>query len=290
MERIAILADIHGNLAALEAVQRDLRQVAPDHIVVDGDVVNRGPQSKACLDAVRSAGWTVVMGNHEEYILKFAEGGLPDEWYSDWWLPTRRVAEQELDAEDIAYLQRLPLAHMVDVPGLPVIRVVHGSPRQLNEGIGPWMTDTQLLETVIDVPEPIVVGAHSHRPFDRQVGRRWFLNCGAVGAPFNGDPNAQYLVLTARDGRWKTDFRTLPYDHAPLYAAWDRTGYMERSVIAQVFRYEVQTATFHLQPYIQFCAKNGLERNDRASFDSYCHTARNTRPGRQYAGHPKCLR
>lgn len=56
MPRVAILADIHGNLAALEAVQTDIARLAPDIVIVAGDVINRGPQSKECLQFIRSTG------------------------------------------------------------------------------------------------------------------------------------------------------------------------------------------------------------------------------------------
>jgi predicted phosphodiesterase len=278
MTRIAILGDIHGNLPALEAVTADLETLAPDQVIVDGDIVNRGPQSRECVQAIRAHGWPAVFGNHEQYVLTFSEGRTPDGWDLDWWMPARRVAE-ELSTDEMAYLRGLPWYYIVDEPGLPAIRIVHGSPRALNDGLGFWMTDEELRAAVASAPEPVVVGAHSHRPFDRRVAQRWVLNCGAVGAPYNGDPAAQYLVLTSRDGTWRADFRGVTYDRAPLYAAWERTGYMEH-VIAQVFRYEIETATYHLESYLEYCRAHGLERNVLASFEEYRRASWNVRPGR----------
>jgi len=170
MTRIAILGDIHGNLPALEAVTADLETLAPDLVIVDGDVVNRGPQSRECVQAVRAQGWPTVFGNHEQYMLTFGEGRVPDGWDSDWGMPARRVAE-ELSADEMAYLRALPWHYIVGEPGLPAIRIVHGSPRALNDGLGFWMTDEELCAAVASVPEPVVVGAHTHRPFDQQVSR-----------------------------------------------------------------------------------------------------------------------
>ncbi len=42
MTRLAVLADIHGNLPALQAVFRDLAQFEVDHIIIVGDVLNWG--------------------------------------------------------------------------------------------------------------------------------------------------------------------------------------------------------------------------------------------------------
>jgi predicted phosphodiesterase len=279
MTRIVILADIHGNLPALDAVLPDIERLAPDQVIVNGDVVNRGPQSKECLAAIRATGWPVVFGNHEEYVLKFAADDVPDEWRADFWLPFHRVVE-ELDDEEIAYIKALPWHYVVDAPGLPAIRIVHGSTRRLNEGLGFWLTDEELLEAIRDAPEPVVVGAHAHRPFDHRIGERWVLNCGAIGAPYNGNPAAQYLVLTAQDGAWQADFRVVPYDRTPVYEAWERTGYMQRCMVAQVFKYELETATFHLMSYFDFCKVRGLERNDLASFRRYRDATADVPPGR----------
>lgn len=287
MPRVAILADIHGNLPALEAVQADIARVAPDLVIVAGDVINRGPQSKACLQAIRATGWTVLFGNHEEYILKLADGSLPtpdDE--VDWWLPAARVAG-ELSDEELAYLAALPRVHVVALPGLPAIRVLHGSLRALNDGIGFWMSDDDLRAGVCAAEEPIVVGAHTHRPYSRHLDRHWALNCGAVGFPFNGNPAAQYLVLESEDNGWTADFRAVPYDRALVYAAWERTDILERSVIARVFRLEVETASPHLNHFDRFCTRHGLPHTELASFERYlAHIASHPHPQHSVAEAP----
>ncbi|NDJ75515.1 MAG: metallophosphoesterase family protein [Chloroflexi bacterium] len=283
MTRIAILADIHGNLPALEAVLRDLEQVAPDQVVVNGDIVNRGPQSQECLDIVRDKGWPVVFGNHEEYLIQIREGEAGAEWYTDWALPTRCVAE-DLTDDDVEYLENLPHDYVIDLPKLPALRIVHGSMRALNAGLGFWMSDAELLSAVEGADEPLVVGAHTHRPLDRRVGERWILNSGAVGAPFNGNPDAQYLVLEATNSHWEADFRAVPYNRRALYEAWMRTGLLRKSMSAQVFMYEVETATFHMASYIRFCNMNKLPQNDYSSFERYRIASRYVTPGRSLVG------
>jgi predicted phosphodiesterase len=266
MVRIAVLSDIHGNLPALEAALDDVRATAPDQVIVNGDIINRGPQSIECLQAVRALGWPVVFGNHEEYALKRLDGEVPEPWLTRFWYPFQRVAE---------------------VPNLPALRIVHGSMRALSDALGPWMMDGELLEAVEGAPELIVIGAHSHRTFERRVGERWMLNSGSVGAPFNGDPGAQYLLMTAANGDWKAEFRSVAYDRAPVYAAWARSGDLECCMSAHVFKYEVEMATFHLGAYIRFCEQHGLDLNERASFFRYRAATQNVPPGRSLKGHRK---
>ena len=77
--KVAILADVHGNLQALSAVCDHVDRWRPDAVLVAGDIVNRGPRSLECYDLVcarrASDGWIVIRGNHEEYIM---ERGSPN--------------------------------------------------------------------------------------------------------------------------------------------------------------------------------------------------------------------
>jgi len=80
--KLAILADIHGNLPALNAVMRELERLQPDHVVVNGDLINGVPFSAEVIDRIRAFDWTVVRGNHEFYLLNLgtprAEAGSDD--------------------------------------------------------------------------------------------------------------------------------------------------------------------------------------------------------------------
>ena len=75
MERvkIAVLADIHANLAALEAVSEHIEHWQPDSIAIAGDIVNRGPRPRECWGFVQERmaqdGWLVLRGNHEGYVI-----------------------------------------------------------------------------------------------------------------------------------------------------------------------------------------------------------------------------
>lgn len=278
MIQIAVLADIHGNLPAFEAVQADIKRVAPDRVIVNGDIINRGPQSLECLRAVRATGWPVVYGNHEDYAVKRRAGTFPPQWGAPFFDPFQHVAEALTDEQD-AYLRALPRQIVVNEPGYPAIHITHGSPRALNDGLGPWLSDAELRERLDMIAEPALLGAHTHRPFDRRLSDRRVLNCSAVGVPYNGDPCAQYLVLTGRDGAWQAEFRRVPYDRAKVYAAYEDDGALSY-VINHIFKYELETATFHLGSYGRFCDAHGLERDSMANFKRYCAASADVLPGR----------
>src|SRR5215207_9312557 len=73
MHKLAVLSDIHGNFAALQAVADHIDRWQPDAVVIAGDIVNRGPRSHDCLRFVLAraadSGWKIIRGNHEEYVL-----------------------------------------------------------------------------------------------------------------------------------------------------------------------------------------------------------------------------
>ncbi len=68
--KLAVLSDIHGNVPALQAVVEHVEAWGPDHVIVNGDIVNRGPYSLECLQAVQEKqavqGWQLLRGNHED--------------------------------------------------------------------------------------------------------------------------------------------------------------------------------------------------------------------------------
>ena len=68
--RIAIVADIHGNLTAFEAVAADLRQVSPDLILHGGDLADMGAHPVEIVDRIRELGWQGVVGNTDEMLFR----------------------------------------------------------------------------------------------------------------------------------------------------------------------------------------------------------------------------
>ena len=67
--RIAVVADIHGNVRALRAVMDDLKQVAPDTVVNLGDCVSGPLEAAETADVLISLAWTTIRGNHDRQLL-----------------------------------------------------------------------------------------------------------------------------------------------------------------------------------------------------------------------------
>ncbi len=267
MFRAAILSDIHGNIPALEAVLTDIRRAAPDQVIVAGDLVGRGPQSREVLETVTATGWPVIMGNHEEFQVQCAQGNVPDNWHDGWWNPTRMVIES-LGAQWIAWMAALPFQHILEVPGALPILVVHGSPRQTYEGLNPHDSDEKILDILAGTPYPVVVSGHTHYAMNRHVGSYHVINAGSVGAPFD-HPGAQYALLEWNGQAWDVNLRRVPYDREQTLRIWRETGFWDSGIAARVFAYELETAQFHFYHYVRYCEERGLQLNAEASFVAY---------------------
>jgi predicted phosphodiesterase len=134
MTRIALLSDVHGNLAALEAVTKEIRREKPDAVLVAGDLVLNGPEPNATVDALRvleSEGALIVSGNTDIAVGDFDYGsafpqyqdGVPDtvtaaaEW-----------AHDELGDDQLEWLRRLPAERRIRTADDSLVLVVHASP------------------------------------------------------------------------------------------------------------------------------------------------------------------
>jgi len=76
MTRIAVVSDIHGSLAALDAVAEDIALQGPDLVVHGGDLVLNGPGPADVVDRIRELGWPGVMGNTDEMLWNRARRDL----------------------------------------------------------------------------------------------------------------------------------------------------------------------------------------------------------------------
>lgn len=252
--KLAIIADIHANIHALEAVLNDVAACGAEAIIVNGDLVNRGPDNAVVMERVANEPKVkaITRGNHDDLMRKWTErdADIPALWFEDpFWYGMAWPARQLEHAGWIDALRNLPMSHTVSPPdsqpGAPTLLISHGSPRHYREGYGPYLTDDAFSEIATSYPADIYIGSHTHRPVERRLGRYLMLNTGAVGTPFNGDPRAQYLLLHAQGGpekqSWQHEFRAVPYDQGAALRAFETSGYLdEGGVSARIFYDELR--------------------------------------------------
>lgn len=250
LTRIAILADVHGNMPALRAVLRDLESTKPDEVLVAGDLVGRGPEGRQVVATVMEREWASLKGNHEDYLLGFLNDEVPAEWrHEKEWAASRWMADQ-LGPAEARFISELPPD--LEPRSASGVRIFHGSPKSNNDGLGPWSSDRRLAKHLESIDETLLVCAHTHRPMDRRVTGGRVVNVGSVGLPFNGDRRAQYALFT-HDDRWSVEFRAVDYDIDELLDVYETSGFLEAGgVTAELLSMEVRNAVPFLVPFLRW--------------------------------------
>ena len=253
MTRLAILADIHANLPALEAVEADFTALGVDHVVVAGDTPIGAPFPRETTELVLARGWAVIRGNNEIYATDFASDRAKAEWRDPIQFSLVHWSVERLPERARAAIAAWPDTLTLRYPDAPLVRVVHGSPRGHFENMSHAVPEPDMAAMLADVEEPYVASAHTHRAMDRQVGRWRVLNPGSVGQPLDGNPEAGYMVLDAEAGGWRVTHRRVPYDRERLFAAYESTGLLERcGIIGELVYEEARESRTRLAPFLRW--------------------------------------
>lgn len=193
---MAVLADVHGNVAALDAVLAEVRRERPDVVVVGGDVVS-GPYPCETLERLRALERAqFVRGNADREVVEaFDRGATFDLSDED---PVARAARWS--AARLTRGQRDVVAAFADqvvlrVRGLGEVLFCHGSPRSDQEIITSLTPETALRKLLAGVAEPVVVCGHTHVQFDRTLDTIRVINAGSVGMAYEGRRGAFWLML-----------------------------------------------------------------------------------------------
>jgi diadenosine tetraphosphatase ApaH/serine/threonine PP2A family protein phosphatase len=202
--RIAIIADLHANLEATDAVFRAIDRESPDRIFCLGDLAGYNSQPNEVIDIVRERGIPTIMGNHDA-----ATCGLEDPWFfRD--AAKRAIEWQQERLSDVnrQWLARAPEQIVFNRTYLGV----HGSPGSRDDYIVDWLDAMRQLEYLEGRDIHVCLFGHSHRPsffsekgsaqvintetvYELRMMNRYFINPGAVGQPRDGDPRAAFGML-----------------------------------------------------------------------------------------------
>jgi predicted phosphodiesterase len=225
--RIGVVADIHGNLVALEAVLAALAAEGIDRLVCLGDVA-AGPQPTAVVDRLRQTGCPVVMGNADAELLAppSAAAGLDED--ASRFADIARWRAARLSAAQRETIRAYPPTVTVPLADDRVLLACHGSPRSFDDPVLATTPDAALDPMLAGVRAAILAGGHSHVQLLRRHRDLLLLNPGSVGlpmdrvppaAPIRNPPWAEYAVVTAADGRLGLDLRRVPFDVDAFVAA-----------------------------------------------------------------------
>lgn len=265
--RLAIIADIHGNLPALEAVLARLETLRPDRVVVAGDVVNGGPDSLACWERIRATGWPVLRGNHERYVFDYGTPRAAPEWSGAKFAPAQWSVEQ-LGPAIAAELAALPPT--LRLPEAPEVLFVHASPRGDADSVFPHSAEEDFAEKFAGAGAAWVVRAHNHYAGVRSWRGGRILTVGSVGLPLDGIVAAQFSLLERRNGLgWEARHVAVPYDVAAAVRRFEESGYVAAAgPMARLFQREVETAAFHIVPFLSWLNRTGGDASTRSALEA----------------------
>ena len=185
--RVLVLADIHGNRAALDAIREPF-----DACVCVGDLVDYGPEPGPCIDWVRANAAHCVRGNHDHGVAQDVElQGVGGFRYLT--AITRPLSVAAVTPEQRRYLADLPTSRMFTLAGKRFL-MVHATPRDPMDEYAPadlnfWKP--RLAGLNVDY---LLVG-HTHQPYTLQVNGTLVVNPGSVGLSRDGDPRAAYAII-----------------------------------------------------------------------------------------------
>lgn len=253
--KLAVLADIHGNYQALQAVTTHVEQWQPDQVVVAGDIVNRGPRSRDCLRFVqnkqKTQGWLTVRGNHEDYIIGQAQPDCPRSGVLFEMHRNTYWTYQQLNG-DVRALMAMPFQLDLSAPDGSKITVTHASTQGTRKGIFIGTPDEELRQKIVTTSALFCVG-HTHLPLIRRLDQTLVVNAGAVGLPFDGDPRAGYAQIEWHSGRWSAEIIRLNYDRRQAEQDFFESGFMRDSgPLAPVILDEFRRACSHLYQWTEW--------------------------------------
>ena len=229
--KIVLLADLHGNMVATEAMEKELDRIAPDDIWFLGDAVGKGPESDKTCDWAKANCRHWIAGNWDRSMTMY-----PD--YNAFYI--RQIGQERLD-----WLNSLPEEDELTISGIR-FRLVHG--RFMDPLYLSFDSDEKLrdgFQFKDGRPEANgLICADSHRPFIRPLEGGYALNTGSVGNNLS-IPRAHALLL---EGEPCTDpaplnitILSVPYDNKKAAA---RADLYPDLPLKEAYQKEVQTGIY----------------------------------------------
>ena len=212
--RDAVLFDVHGNLAALDAVLAEAQAEGFDRLLFGGDLVLFGPEPAACVDRLRELGdqLVAIKGNTDRYVIDRQDD------VAHW--------ADALGDDRLAWLGALPA--QLALPEHDAL-LVHATPRGDEEMLMPETPASEAAAMLAGVGQRTLLCGHVHIQYRRPLAGHEVINPGSVGMSLDGDPRAAWAI--ASDGQ--VELRRLAYD---VQAVADRVEREDGPFAAMVAR------------------------------------------------------
>ena len=248
---VAVISDIHGNVAAFDAVLADLATQPHDTVVIAGDLLLFRPRPAESLARVRECNVPTIYGNTDAFLLD-TERVAGD--------PGLQWVQARIGAEGSAYLGSLPLAQRIAPPGGTSpnddLLIVHASPTDVDNaviteanpasGSGQRLTPEDVAVRLIgDARANLILYGHIHYASSGTVHGQRLASIGATGFPFDRDQRAAYAIVTWDGTAWQVAHRRVDYDVQPVIDELHDSGAPFADLAAGRLRYAVAQPPAH---------------------------------------------
>ena len=221
----AVIADIHGNLPALQMCVSDALSAGADGFLFLGDYLGDLPYVRETLDFLYHL--------KKDYPCVFLRGNKEDYWLhpDPNWKPNTSVTGtlcyvlDRLTDQDIDWFREMPDTLVTDLGGPVQFTACHSSP---GSNVRKLLHDDAYTEEVLrNSSTGLILFGHTHVRDVIRVGDTIAVNGGSVGYPQRSSGKAQYLLLYDRSEGWDWEFRDICYDIEAVIQDMHRLGLYE---------------------------------------------------------------
>lgn len=195
---MAFMSDVHGNLAALDAVLEELERRGVREIYVAGDLLLGGDRPVEVFKRLSQVGAKCVRGMSDDALVRVRPEALRPGSDRERAMAERfRETRTAIGELALKFLEKLPEQRRIPMVDGSEILVVHGSPADRSLELTHDLSDEEMMALLAGDPADIVVCGASHVPFQRELDGVRVVNVGSVGAAPEGAV-AHYTVITPR--------------------------------------------------------------------------------------------